>query len=106
MLQCVHLLFKNHIYVIHTFIHCMHTLHIYIHCIHALHACMHYIERTLHTVHICMHIHTVHIFIHTYIHTYIHTSGCEEHDDPQYERRAGRPDLSARYIHRQGVAAH
>ena len=52
MLQCVQLLFKNHIYVIHT---CIHT---YIHA---------YIHTYIHTVH------TIKVYLHTLIHTYIHT---------------------------------
>ena len=46
MLQCVHLLFKNHIYVTHARIHTYKHAHIY----------------------------TKHVYLHTSIHSYIHTN--------------------------------
>ena len=58
MLQCVHLLFKNHIYVIHT---CIHTyIHAYIHT---------YIQ------YIQLKYTYIHSYIHTYIHTYVQVDG-------------------------------
>ena len=66
----VHLLFKNHIYVIHTSRNITY-IHTYIHtCIHTPY------KYTYSTYHLSIHllyIHTVHPSIYPYIHTYIHT---------------------------------